>query len=200
MKERTLQRLLQLADSLNNAGLEQRVQVAKTQHLFFQGIKPAQGLNMLFGKRRQISVRENLNQRNFKRRKWQRAIQSIAALLPLPGDPRVTIEESRDDIGFVAVEFGVFFFAHEIAQHGLGDFRVGVVVESPPQHGGSNGHVQQTQPPAHGAKRLADVVVALQGYGLEAGGDRNFTLDGLLQELLVEALNRGENGKLPFGI
>jgi len=46
-----------------------------------------------------------------------------------------------------------------------------------------------------------DLAVAfLQGDGLQACGNRDFASNGILQELLIEALHRGQNGQLPFWI
>ena len=71
MKERSIERLFDLAHGLNDAGFEQGVQFVKAQHLFFQRIEAAQRLNVFFGKRWQIGIGENFNQRNFKWRERQ---------------------------------------------------------------------------------------------------------------------------------
>jgi hypothetical protein len=43
-------------------------------------------------------------------------------------------------------------------------------------------------------------ITLLQRNGLQAGWNRNFAANGVLQELLIEALHRGQNGQLPFRI
>ena len=55
----------------------------------------------------------------------------------------MAVQKSGDDVRLIAVEIVVLFFADKIAQHGFGDFRVGVLAEGPPQHGRRNGHVEQ---------------------------------------------------------
>ena len=65
MEERIFERLLELPYRLNNARLQQRVQVAKTQHLFLERIEAAENLNMIFRKRRQVGVGENFDQSDF---------------------------------------------------------------------------------------------------------------------------------------
>src|ERR1700730_8190446 len=132
MKKRAFQRLLKLTHRLNDAGLEQRVQVTKAQHLFLQRIEAAQDLDMFFRKRWQFGVRQNFNERDLERRKRQRSVQTVAALLPLARDARMTIEEGGDNVGLIAVGVAAFFFADEIPQHGFSDFRVGVVVKGTP--------------------------------------------------------------------
>ena len=43
-------------------------------------------------------------------------------------------------------------------------------------------------------------VAFLQGDGFQAGGNRDFASNGILQELLIEALHGGQDGQLPFWI
>ena len=59
-------------------------------------------------------------------RKRQRAVKSVAALLPLSGNARMAVEKSRDQIGLVAIDVSRFAAAHEIAQQRFRDFRIGV--------------------------------------------------------------------------
>ena len=50
-------------------------------------------------------------------------------------------------------------------------------------------------------ERGMDFAIALlQRNGLQAGGNRDFASNGILQELLIEALHRGQDGQLPFWI
>jgi len=112
----------------------------------------------------------------------------------------MTIEKCGNDVGLVAVGVDMILLANKIAKHGFGDFRIGLVVESAAQHGGRNCHIEQAQPAAHGAESFADVGFAVKGNCFEAGGNGYFTFDRVLQELLVEALDGGQNGKFPFRI
>ena len=43
-------------------------------------------------------------------------------------------------------------------------------------------------------------IALLQRDGLQAGGNRDFASNGILQELLIEALHRGQDGQLPLWI
>ncbi len=43
-------------------------------------------------------------------------------------------------------------------------------------------------------------VALLQRDGLQASRNRDFASNGILQELLIEALHRGQDGQLPFRI
>src|SRR5438046_5514180 len=110
------------------------------------------------------------------------------------------IQEGAHDVRLVAIGFGVLFLTHEVAQHRLSNFWIGFICKSVTQHGWRCGHVEQAQPATHGAERAGYVVISLKGNGLETGWDWHFSFDGLLQELLIEALDSGEYGKFPLGI
>ena len=69
------------------------------------------------------------------------------------------------------------------------------------QHGWSDRHVEQPQPAAHGGQGFMDIAVGLlKGNRLQTNGDRDLSADGVLQQLLIEALHGGQNGKLPLRI
>ena len=69
------------------------------------------------------------------------------------------------------------------------------------QHGGSDRHVQQPQPASHRSQGFVDIAVGLlKGNRLQANGNGNLSANGILQELLIEALHGGQNGKLPLRI
>jgi len=68
MEEAIIQRLLQLAHGLNHARFEESVEILEAEYLFFERIESAQCLQMLFGKRGQIGVGKDFDQRDFKRR------------------------------------------------------------------------------------------------------------------------------------
>ena len=93
-----------------------------------------------------------------------------------------------------------FLIASEVAEHGLGDFRIRVGRKGPSQHGGSNCQVEQAQPAMHAGQGFQHTAVALQGNGLKASGNGNLAADGFLQELLVEALDSRQNSQLPLRI
>src|SRR5579884_4347301 len=125
MKERFFQILLDLPDTLNNSGLQQSIQILELQNLLFEGIELPQHLHMFFWKWEQIRIGKNLNQSDLKWRKRQRSVEPISALVPLPGNARVTIQECDYDVGFVPIVVGVIFLAHKVAQHGFRDLRIG---------------------------------------------------------------------------
>src|SRR5437762_392635 len=110
------------------------------------------------------------------------------------------IQEGAHDVRLVAIGFGVLFLTHEVAQHRLSNFWIGFICKSVTQHGWRCGHIEQAQPAAHGAEQVAYVSLALERHVFQPGRNRDLAFDGLLQELLVEALNGGEYGKFPLGI
>src|SRR5579863_7912284 len=112
----------------------------------------------------------------------------------------MAIQKSRDQISLVAMDLAGLAVTSEITEHRLGNFGVGIGRESPPQHGWRDGHVEQTQPAMHGRQGLLHAVVALQRDSFESGRDGNFSMDGFLQELLVEALDRRQNRQLPLRV
>src|SRR5580692_4252317 len=112
----------------------------------------------------------------------------------------MTIEESRDQISLVAMNFADIAVTSEVTEHRLGNFGVGVRRKSPSQHGGSNRQIEQTQPAMHGRQSFEHAVIALQRDRLKPGRDRDFSTDKLLQELLIEALDSRQNSQLPLRI
>src|SRR5205085_7336683 len=87
--ERIAQRSFEFANPLNDAGIDERIEILKTFRFFEQGTKFTQPLHMLFGEDRSFGLRENLEQCNLERRKGQRSIETVAASLPLSGDTRM---------------------------------------------------------------------------------------------------------------
>ncbi len=73
----------------------------------------------------------------------------VAVLLPLPLDAGMAVKKSRNQIGFIAVDFAGLAAPHEIAKQGLGDFRIRVGSERLAQHRGRDRHIQQMQPAIH---------------------------------------------------
>ena len=59
MIEGTIQGQLQLADRSNDSRFQERIQVTEAFDLVQQRIEAAQELNMVFGKRRNVAIREN---------------------------------------------------------------------------------------------------------------------------------------------
>ena len=93
--------------------------------LFLQRIEAPQQLHVLLGQRGHIGVGQNFDQGNLEGRKRKRAIEPIAAALPLSGDARVTIEKCGDQVGLVAIYVAGIFLAGEIAQDRFRDFGIG---------------------------------------------------------------------------
>ena len=71
IEKRIFHVLFDLPHRLNNARFQQRIQVAEVQHLLLEGIKTAENLNVLLGKRQLIGVGKNFDQRDFKWRQRQ---------------------------------------------------------------------------------------------------------------------------------
>src|SRR6202022_999332 len=192
MVEGGIEGLLQLADAGYDLGIEQSIEAAVILALLLKRIESAQELDVLLGKRGDIAVSQNFNQRNLEGREGERAVESIAAPFPLSGDAGVTVKESGHQVGLVAVYVAGVFLAGKIAEQGFGDFRVRLNGEGAPQHGGSDGLIEQAQPAAHFVQGSVHLAVVLQGYGFKAGRDRDFAAHGVLQKLLVEALHGGQ--------
>ena len=113
----------------------------------------------------------------------------------------MAVKKCRDQVRLVAVYVAGIFLASEIAQHSFGDFGIGLGGKCTPQHGWRNGLVEQAQPAAHAVERRVHFAIAfLQGDGFQAGRNRDFASNGILQKLLIEALHRGQDGQLPFRI
>src|SRR6185312_8497047 len=74
MKKGIVEVLLDLANGLNDAGLEQRIQIAELKNLFFKRVKAAKNLNMLLGQWQLIGAGQYLDQGDFERRKRQGAV------------------------------------------------------------------------------------------------------------------------------
>ena len=161
MIEGCIERLLQVAHPGNDAGFEQRIQIAEALSFFLQLIEAAQDLDVLIGQRRRISVGENLQQRDFERRKGKRTIKSKTAALPLAGHPRMTIQKSRNQVSLVAMNIASIFVASKIPKHRLGNFRVGVGRKGPSQHGWSDCQVEQAKPAVHRRQSFLHAAVAL---------------------------------------
>src|SRR6185437_15627807 len=201
MIESRIQRLFEFADPGNDFRLEQRVQVAAVLGFLLQRIETPQQLHVLLGKKGRIVVGKNLDQGNFEGRQRKGTVEPKAATLPLSRHPRVAVKKCGDQVGLVAVYVAGVFLASEIAQNGFSDFGVCIGSERTAQHGRRDGLVEQTQPAAHAVERRVDLAITfLQRNGLEAGRNRNFASNGILQELLIEALHRGQDGQLPFGV
>ena len=201
MVERRIQRLFEFPDPGDDLRLEQRVQVAAVLGFLLQRIETPQQLHVFLGQKGHVGVGENFNQGDLEGRKRKRTVEPEAAALPLSRHARVAVEKCRDQVGLVAVYVAGIFLAGEIAQNGFGDFGVGLGGKCTSQHGRRDGLVEQAQPAAHAVERGVYLAIAfLQRNGLEACRNRDFASNGILQELLIEALHRGQDGQLPFGI
>src|SRR5580698_2611568 len=158
----SIERLFEFANARNDARFEQRIEIAEALCFLLQVIEEAQGLHVFVGERRNVSVGENLEQRDFERRKWQSAVEAVSAALPLARDARMAIQKSRDQISLVAMKLGGLTIPSKVTEHRLSDLRVSIRCEGPPQHGWRDGHVEQAQPAMHGRQGLLHAVVALQ--------------------------------------
>ncbi len=118
----SIQPALQFAHSRNDAGIDERIEIAIAGNLFAQGIEVSQQLHVFFGQRGHVGIGENFDQGDFEGRKRQRSVQSIAVLLPLARDAGMAVKKSGNQVGFIAVDFAGLAAAHKIAKQSLGDF------------------------------------------------------------------------------
>ena len=113
----------------------------------------------------------------------------------------MAVEKCGHQVGLVAIYVAGILLAGEVAQDSFGDFGVGLGCEGAPQHGRRNGLIEQAQPAPHAVERRMHFAIALlQRDGLQAGWNRDFASNGILQQLLIEALHRGQDGQFPFRI
>ena len=148
-----------------------------------------------------IGVGQDFDQGNLEGRKRQGPIEPIAAALPLSGHARMAIQKCGNQVGLVAIYVTGIFLAGEIAQDRFGNFGISIGRECPPQHGRGNRLIEQAQPAPHAFERRMHFAISLlQGNSLQACRDRDFASNGILQELLIEALHRGQDGQFPFRI
>src|ERR1700678_3177719 len=106
----------QLPNPLNNAGVHERAEILKSIRLVEQGAKLPQLLHIGIRERWRFGLRQYLEQCNFKWRKRNRSIETIATLLPLPGHARMAKQERCDQICLVTVGAGVVAVPRKIAQ------------------------------------------------------------------------------------
>src|ERR1700691_2737491 len=119
MIDRFAERSLQLANAGDDARVHERVEILKTICLIKQRAEFTQQLHVLFRKRRNVRFREDFEQRNFKGRKRNRAVESVAAALPLSGNARMSIQKRGHEVSLVAIGGRVVAMAREVAQQGL---------------------------------------------------------------------------------
>ena len=125
---------------------------SKAIRLVEQGAEFAQQLHIVLREFGHVGLGENFQQRDFKRRQRNRSIQAVAALLPLALHTGMTKQKSRHQIGFVAIGAGIVAVAREVAQQRLGHLGIEVGLHSQPQHGGSDGHVEELDPELHASR------------------------------------------------
>ncbi len=201
MIKRIVQPALQFAHAGDDARIDQRIEVAISGDLLAQGIEVAQQLHVLFGKLWDIGIGKNFYERDFEWRQRQCSIESIALLLPLPLHTRMSVEKSRDQIGFVAVYVAWLAAAHKVAKQGFGNFGVRFRRQRLAQHGGGNRHIEHVQPAVHAGERFGQVALGLtQCVRVESAGNRHVPTKLVAQELLIETLDRSQNCQLKFKI
>jgi hypothetical protein len=190
MIEGTIEPALQLAHPRNNAGVDERVEIAIAGNLFPQGIEVSQQLHMLFGQRGHVAIGKNFDQGNLERRERQRSVQPVAALLPLAGDTGMAVKKSCNEIGFVAVDFAGLAALYKVAKQSLGHFGIRVRSERLAHHRGRDGHIQQIQPAIHPGESFRKVSFRVTERDLiEPARNRHITAERVSQQLLIEALD-----------
>ena len=198
--DRLAERRFQLPNPRNDAGIHERAEVLEAIRLVEQGAEFAQQLHVASGEHGYFRLGQNFQQRNFKRRQRNRAVEAIAAPLPLAGDPGMAKQKSCDQIGFVAIGAGIVAMAREVPQQRLGNLGIKVGLHSEPQHGGSDRHVEKLDPELHLIERGAHVVGVADDVGSEFGGSRQLSAELVAQQTLVKALHGGQQSQFPFGI
>ncbi len=90
--------------------------------------------------------------------------------------------------------------AREVAQQRLRNLGIKVGLHAKSQHGGSDCHVEELDPEVHLSERGAYVLRAADDVRGEFGGRGQLSAKLIAKQPLVEALHRGEQRQLPFGI
>ena len=99
MINRFAERGFQFPNPRNNARVHERAEVLKAIRLVEQGAKFAQQLHMIFWEYGHVGLRQDFQQRNFKRRQRNRSIEAVATLLPLASHTRMAKQKRCDQIG-----------------------------------------------------------------------------------------------------
>ncbi len=200
MINRFAERGFQLPNPLDDAGIHERAEVLEAVRLVEQGAEFAQQLHIGIREHRHIGLGQDFQQRNFKRRQRNRAIEAVAAPLPLAGHTGMAKQKGCDQIGLVAIGAGIVAVASEVAQQRLGNFGIEIGLHSQPQHGGSNRHVEQLDPEMHFVEGATHVFGVADDVRSEFGGRGQLSAELVTQQPLVEALHGGQQRQLPFGI
>src|ERR1700677_985287 len=93
----------QFSNPLDNARIHERAEMLKSIRLVKQGAKLTQVLYVIGGERGCFRLGQYFKQRNFKRRKRNRSIETVSTLLPLPNHARMAKQESCDQICLVPI-------------------------------------------------------------------------------------------------
>src|SRR6266403_1825294 len=104
---------------------------------------------MIFREYGHVGLRQDFQQRNFKRRQRDRSIEAIAALFPLSSHARMAKQKGCDQIGLVTIGAGIVAMAREVAQQRLSYLGIEIGFHSAPQHGGGYRHVEKLYPKLH---------------------------------------------------
>ena len=190
MIEGRIQPALQFAHSRNDAGVDERIEIAIVGDLFAQRIEVPKQLHVFFRKRWHVSIGKNFDEGDFEWRKRKRSVQSVAVLLPLTLDAGMAVKKSCDEIGFVAVDFAGLAAANKVAKQGLGDFRIRVWSECLAQHRGRDGHIQQMQPAVHPRESFREVVLRVAKRDLiEPAWNGHIAAERISHQLLIKTLD-----------
>ena len=117
---RLAERGFQFPNPLDDAGVHERAEVLKAVRLLEQGAEFTQQLHVGFRQYGNVGLRQNFQQRNFKRRQRNRAIEAVAALLPLARHAGMAKQKCRNQIGLVAIGAGIVAMSCEVAQQRFG--------------------------------------------------------------------------------
>src|SRR6266481_5892335 len=155
---------------------------------------------MIFREYGHVGLRQDFQQRNFKRRQRDRSIEAIAALFPLSSHARMAKQKGCDQIGLVTIGAGIVAMAREVAQQRLGNLGIEIGLNAKSEHGGSDCHVEELDPEVHLSKGGAHIVGAADDVRGELSGRGQLSAKLLSKQPLVEALHGGEQRQFPFGI
>src|SRR5260370_650679 len=131
----------QLPNTRNDPRVHERAEVLEAVRLVEQGAEFAQQLHIGFREYGYVGLRQDFQQRDFKRRQRNRSIEAVATLLPLASHTGMAKQKGCDQIGFVTIGAGIVAVAREVAQQRLGDLGIKVGLHPKSQHGGTARHV-----------------------------------------------------------
>jgi hypothetical protein len=201
MIKRWAEGVLDVASLLDEARVHEGVKVLQVIDFLGEELELVDHAGLGGGELGKLGIVENLHESDLKGRHGGNAIDGDAALLPLTGNARVAVEESGDEIGFVAVKVIAGLFAGVVAEKGLGEILIDGGSETVAEHLRGDGHVEEFEPAAHGGKERGDITVrGAKRLGLKATRGSYLVFKKIAQEVEIEALHDLEDGEFPVEV